>query len=190
MHTQFASPVHTGLQQLALEEFITHLDHCLSGLAAAGMLPLRWVVSLLAGAGAGACAALGPGSRGAPDGAALRRAGGVRAMGARCVSAGCSGAGGLRLRGGGKDKKGGDDDEEMEKLLGKPDPDIVEEDAGARLDFHNIKIDQAEKFESGELKVSAELLARKKDKNKFDKVCCTCWCRCRDLRTGLMAVAR
>jgi hypothetical protein len=70
----------------------------------------------------------------------------------------------LRLR-------GGDDDDEPQEINGlRPEPE--EEEDGARVVFHEKKLDLLEKIKSGEIKPSAELLARKKDKDSYDKVCC------------------
>ena len=77
----------------------------------------------------------------------------------------------LRLRGGaGKGAAGGADGCPTEIGGLRPEPGADEEPDGLRLEFHEVKQKQIEALKSGELKVSEELLSRKKDKDAFDKV--------------------
>lgn len=80
----------------------------------------------------------------------------------------------LRLRGGAKD----DGDDGPTEIGGvKPEPGADEEPEGVRAEFSQIKEDHLAALKSGDLQVSEELRARKKDKNSFAKVAnapCAC----------------
>jgi hypothetical protein len=82
----------------------------------------------------------------------------------------------LRLRGGAKGAAGGAEEGPTEIGGLRPEPGADEEPDGLRVEFHEIKQKHLEALRSGELQVSEELKARKKDKDAFAKVayCRTC----------------
>lgn len=75
----------------------------------------------------------------------------------------------LRLRGGATDNGDGDDcPTEIGGVRPEDGADVDPE--GVRMEFHSIKEGQLEALRSGDLQVSEELKARKKDKDSFAKV--------------------
>jgi len=137
----------------------------------------RTVACLLS---AGACMAL---SAIPTSGAAKQQRAGAAVSPALVMSYSNETVNPLRLRGGGPKEKGkgpvgkgkntaAADDDELQEIGGlRPEP--FEEDEGDRETFHELKQQMIEKLRNGEVKVSETLLSRKKDRNKFDKVC-TC----------------
>lgn len=75
----------------------------------------------------------------------------------------------LRLRGGATDNGDGDDCP-IEIGGVRPEAGADVDPEGERMEFHSIKEGQLEALRSGDLQVSEELKARKKDKDSFAKV--------------------